>query len=225
MGCVIIHKTPLEVLMRATRISHKSEDRMDTIGDELGPNDEKLLEAIVKMGHHSVLEHVVYSIHVYDVSRALLQQLARHRHTSLTVQSTRFTLKKVMRNLKDLETRSAVDRFCVVPPIDGERLERFYESAYRSLMDLFEMIEDGVENDFSKYVLPECFKTELILTTNARELMHIIDLRLKESAMWEFRRLVRDLLRSLFEVHPDLWKIIASEMNWILEFQISEFRR
>ena len=43
--------------------------------------------------HASVIEHLVYSFDVDGVSRALLQELARHRHQNLTVRSTRYTLK------------------------------------------------------------------------------------------------------------------------------------
>lgn len=34
--------------------------------------------------HESVLEHVVYSFEISEITRALLQQISRHRHMSLS---------------------------------------------------------------------------------------------------------------------------------------------
>ncbi len=50
-------------------------------------------------GNSSTLEHLVYSFYIQDISRALLQELARHRVASLSVKSTRYTLKE----LKDID--------------------------------------------------------------------------------------------------------------------------
>ena len=41
-------------------------------------------------GHRSVLEHISFTFHVEGVSRALLAQLSRHRHISLSVRSQRY---------------------------------------------------------------------------------------------------------------------------------------
>ena len=49
---------------------------------------------IIDKGHESVLEHINLTFRVDGISRALLQELARHRHISLSVRSTRFTLLK-----------------------------------------------------------------------------------------------------------------------------------
>ena len=53
-----------------------------------------LLSRIIKAGHESVLEHINLTYSVKGLSRACLQELARHRHISLSVESTRHTLKQ-----------------------------------------------------------------------------------------------------------------------------------
>lgn len=42
--------------------------------------------------HESVLEHISLSFHIKDISRGVLQELARHRIGSYSVRSTRYTL-------------------------------------------------------------------------------------------------------------------------------------
>jgi len=46
--------------------------------------------------HHSVLEHAVLTFLVKDISRGVLQELARHRIASYTVRSTRYTMSSVI---------------------------------------------------------------------------------------------------------------------------------
>lgn len=51
-------------------------------------------EKAIKSGHESILEHITLTYEVNNLSRACLQELARHRHISLSVESTRHTLRK-----------------------------------------------------------------------------------------------------------------------------------
>jgi thymidylate synthase (FAD) len=46
--------------------------------------------------HHSVLEHSVITFYIKGISRAVLQELARHRIASYSVKSTRYTLDMIM---------------------------------------------------------------------------------------------------------------------------------
>ncbi len=63
-----------------------------------GLNDSALIERVGnKFKHASTLEHLVYSLDISGVSRALLQELARHRHQNLSVESTRYTMSKKLK--------------------------------------------------------------------------------------------------------------------------------
>ena len=53
-------------------------------------DSEKVLSRIVGMGHHSVIEHAVFTFSVEGVSRALTHQLVRHRVASFSQQSQRY---------------------------------------------------------------------------------------------------------------------------------------
>ncbi len=48
-----------------------------------------------KFKHSSTLEHLNYTFYIQGISRACLQEVARHRHTSPSVKSTRYTLKEL----------------------------------------------------------------------------------------------------------------------------------
>ena len=196
----ILHHTPIEVLMRAIRISHKSDEKMDSEGDTLGENDKKLLEKILNMKHDSVLEHVVYTVMIDDITRALLQELARHRFVSMTVESTRFTLKKKLK-----------EGLPVRVPIPSTTAQKDLEL----MVEIARGWSRTHSNDVAKYFIPEAFKTRLVMTTNARELMWIITLRSQKGVLEEFRLLTRELFKALRGVHPELWKMIAKREEWL----------
>lgn len=59
-------------------------------------DNRKFLTSLINKGHESVIEHVVLSFEIDGVSRALLQEWARHRLQALSVRSTRYTLTKYL---------------------------------------------------------------------------------------------------------------------------------
>ena len=151
-----------------------------------------LKRAILQTGHESVLEHVVYVFSVEGLSRACLQQLARHRHISLSVKSTRWALEKH----GDYYT----------PPAFGDDFigkEDFKADAESAIRNAREMMR-SYGNDVAKYLLPECITTDLILTVNLRELRHVYRLRTGRTAMLEFQHLAKALVACLPEDEQEL---------------------
>jgi len=175
-------------LLDATSLTLAAKAAKLCIGKDWEGDDEAAyLKTLIQRGHESVLEHVVYVFEVQGLSRACLQQLARHRHISLSVKSTRWALDKH----GDYYT----------PPVFGddfigkEDFKADAESAIRNAREM--MISYG--NDVAKYLLPECVTTDLILTVNLRELRHIYKLRTGRTAMLEFQHLAKALVACLPE--------------------------
>lgn len=175
---------------------------------------EIFLSKMIEKGHLSVLEHIVFTFHIEGISRALLQELARHRHISLSVKSTRYTLSK---DLKDFDAlcRCATDNIyaALSPYITGSGVDMTPISEYFSLLkgilsrlsDSVAANSDGLPNallskrqsDILKYLMPESIPTSLMMTVNARELRHIFALRSQPEALLEFRRLTGALYDAL----------------------------
>ena len=151
-----------------------------------------VLKRIIKAGHESILEHINLTYSVKGISRALLQELARHRHISLSVESTRHTLKKYLENEQWIE--NLADKLL---PIKRDFL--YYVSQLAQISDY--------TNDELKYYLPEFWPTNLILTANIRELRHILNLRTAPQALREFR----DLAHELFNVVPEQFKYLLED--------------
>ena len=73
-------KNPLSVVEQAASVCYGSV-----------PTDAyKIAKGCKTSGHASPFEHTSFTFHISGVSRALLAQLSRHRHISLSVASQRF---------------------------------------------------------------------------------------------------------------------------------------
>ena len=150
----------------------------------------EVLGRIIKAGHESVLEHINLTYSIRGISRALLQEVARHRHISLSVESTRHTLKKYLDRVMYL--------YAMIPAKYHTALQDFLYTAKGS---------PELSNDELKYYVPEFWPVNLVLTSNIRELRHILNLRTAPAALKEFRVLAR----AMYEAVPDEYKYLLKD--------------
>ena len=158
----------------------------------------EVLGRIINARHESILEHINLTYSVKRISRACLQELARHRHISLSVESTRHTLKKILRQS---------DNECWYPLAGVLDIQWKTTRPFTDL--LVAMLKDNpdIPNDELKYYLPEFWPTNLILTANVRALRHILKLRTDPAALNEFRVLGY----SLYEAVPEEYKYMLED--------------
>ncbi len=199
MQVTLMHNTPLTVCAHAIRTCWQSFDK----SDEGGEKDRALIDRVGnKYKHASTLEHLVYTFYIQGISRAVLQELARHRVASLSVKSTRYTLKE----LKEAEP-FGIEDFDKASKYIVLTKNRLVDSAsIQALNNLQALLKKGISNDIAKYALPECYKTELTWTINARSLQNFLELRSNKAALWE----IRDLASKVYSVLPTEHKYLFS---------------
>ena len=92
MEVELLQHSNLKICAHAIRTCWQSFDK----SDEGGEKDKELIDRVGnKLKHASTLEHLTYTFYIGGVSRALLQELSRHRMASPSVKSTRYTLKEL----------------------------------------------------------------------------------------------------------------------------------
>lgn len=155
----------------------------------------KLLKRVIKSGHHSVLEHAVFTFAVSGVSRALTHQLVRHRIASFSQQSQRYV---------------KLDEPDYVYPFNDEEdsgIQSVFvdamSHAWKSYNDLLDM---GVSKEDARYVLPNACTTNIVVTMNARELLHFFSLRMCNKAQWEIRELATTMHKLCMTVVPEIFE-------------------
>lgn len=207
MEVKLLFHTPLSICVSAGRTCWQSQERGGCYPiptDEIIEADKEFLDRILnKHKHGSVGEHLSYNFAIEGISRACLQELARHRHASLSVKSSRYTLKE----LKSEENIRAVASKYIV--MSGD--ERVDECSILALENLQKLLLEGIANDLAKYAMPECYKTALAWSVNARALQNFLSLRSSKSALWEIRNLAFALFEALPEGHKFLFESCVSE--------------
>lgn len=236
------YKTPLWVASEATRQCWDSRDKSDTIFYECnkalttGPKDMDLINRIGNQNkHQSILEHIVFSYDIMNISRACLQELARHRIASLSVKSSRYTLrelrkeKKFLKNLSYSETR---DKYIGILRVDArDRASKYIITTGNETVDFNNIVkldmlrvsvQSGIANDISKYEMPECYKTSLTWTINARSLQNFMKLRSSSHALPE----IQVLANKLYEELPYEYKYLFEQcFEEYVEITKEEYRR
>lgn len=195
----LLHHTPLEVADVAICKCYGNEPHSDS---------EKVKARINRVAnvskHASTIEHLTYSFDIDGISRSCLQEVVRHRVSSYTVKSSRYTLQE----LKD-EASLWFDF-----PKDCP-----WDIGYKYLVKVDDIIDShnikqlgfiqtalnrGAPNDKAKYLLPEAYKTSLVMTINARALQNFLELRSSKHALWE----IQLLAKAMYEAIPDEHKFL-----------------
>lgn len=159
--------------------------------DSMPTKGHRIAASCARSGHMSVWEHLNFTFHISGVSRALLAQLSRHRHISLSVRSQRYNSEK---------------GFSYVTPdtIKGEPVKQYmFDKLMTVTGEAYECFQDtGVPNEDARAVLPNACCTELYMTCNARALIEMSHLRLCSRAQLEIRDLFRELKKGVEPVSP-----------------------
>lgn len=147
-------------------------------------------------GHLSTFEHASFTFAVDGISRVCSHQLVRHRLASYSQQSQRY----VTQEKADVVVPESVLGCPEAAEVFRKAVEAS-DAAYRRLCVL------GIPREDARYILPHGAETRLMLTMNARELLHFFRLRLCRRAQWEIRGLARDLLDRVRAVAPGLFAV------------------
>lgn len=206
MKVELLHNTPLFITDQAIG---KCWDKCSAVGLI---NEKRMHRVGNKFKHASTLEHITYNFDISGISRALLQELARHRIASMSVKSSRYTLGELKDVAPFIEKYGhlIVDKDHNYINEDGVLASDFVvltgqpdvdSQIIRHLEDLRVLLTKGISNDLVKYCMPEAYKTSLVWSINMRSLQNFIALRTNKSALWEIRELAAAVYKTLPEDH------------------------
>src|SRR5256714_14913500 len=84
------------------------------------------------------------------------------------------------------------------------------EDQVEGSMSLYEeLVAGGIPAEDARFVFPNATRTNLVMTTNLRALIHMSGLRLCTMAQWEIRRLFQLIRHEIFGVSPLLGSVLA----------------
>jgi len=154
---------PEEMVSLALRMTMKTD--LDSKSPKV---DGKLCRYLLDANHTSVLEHVVYTFLIRNVSRSFLAQITRHRMASYTSGSQHY------QNYSDYP--------CIIHPgfIEDESAKEFMNLSLTNSYEEYGYLirEHGVPVYEARQLLPNAAATNLLWTINARSLVNFLNLRL-----------------------------------------------
>jgi thymidylate synthase (FAD) len=164
---------------------------------------ESFIQAAIRRGHESIIEHASATFRVSGVSRALSHQLVRHRIASYSQQSQRWVNE---------------DMFEYVTPVSildhtEDNVQEVYKNIMKQIQDGYKYLRDhGIPKEDARFVLPNATHTEIVLTMNFRAMRNFFRLRLDKHAQWEIRDMAGRMLKIVKQGAP----------NVFLDFKIEE---
>ncbi len=201
-------KDPEGLIAHAAKLCY-SPSSVEQLKDKIEKSDNrKFIEKLLKLGHLSPLEHVSFNFGVEGISRACSHQLVRHRIASYSQQSQRYVGEHSEKN-KDSEEQ--IFDFVLPPSIEAAGKSEWFVEKMREIQkwydELVEALGDSGEkaNEDARFILPNAAETKIIITMNARELLHFFSVRCCNRAQWEIRDLATEMLRLARDILPGIF--------------------
>ena len=177
----------LKMIESAARTCYKS--------TSTGPDSAKrLVGGLIKMNHLAMLEHSILSVK-FVTDRCVSHEMVRHRMASYAQESTRWC--NYAKDRFDGQIRIIEPDFSDATDPTEARIKfevacLFAEKTYMHLVN-----DLKVPNQIARRVLPHALKTEIVITANYREWMHILELRTKPDCDPLIRKQMTELLAEL----------------------------
>lgn len=198
---------PEEIIAMGAKLCYTSSDleelKKGIETKEQGPFINKLLE----MEHLSPIEHAAFTFGIEGVSRSLLAQITRHRIASFSVKSQRYVSEQ-----KEGEGNS-VFNYIIPPKIAelGEEMVAEFEEQMVTIQKWYNTWQERLgskgekSNEDARFILPNAAETKMIVTMNARQLLHFFNLRCCNRAQWEIRALATEMLNLAKNAAPNIF--------------------
>jgi thymidylate synthase (FAD) len=194
---------PEATVAMAAKLCYSPVD-ISSLKEKIEAKDQKaFVEKLVKIGHMTPIEHASFTFAIEGISRACSHQLVRHRLASYSQQSQRYVSEE-----------SGFDY--IIPPTikeDKELKNAFVEfmkdaqKAYNTMVG--KLNEKGIKgesaNQDARFLLPNAAETKIMVTMNARELLHFFKQRCCNRAQWEIRIMSEKMLKLVNKVAPTIF--------------------
>ncbi|MBI5075386.1 MAG: FAD-dependent thymidylate synthase [Nitrospirae bacterium] len=194
---------PEATIAMAAKLCYSPSD-IASLKEKTAAKDQKgFVEKLMKMGHMSPIEHASFTFAVEGISRACSHQLVRHRLASYSQQSQRYVGEE------------AGFDYVIPPTIKGDAdLERYFiesmakaQKAYNQIVKKLNKkgMKGEAANQDARFVLPNAAETKIMITMNARELLHFFRQRCCNRAQWEIRAMAVEMLKLVKSIAPTVF--------------------
>ncbi len=195
---------PEEIAAQAAKLCY-SPASVDELKKHIESKDQtRFIEKLTEMRHLSPIEHVTFTFGVEGISRACSHQIVRHRLASYSQQSQRYVGQS--------SEKTGGFHFIVPPSIEKIGKKQWFIEKMNTIQKWYDELTEALGNsgestfEDARFLLPNATETKIIITMNARELLHFFRVRCCNRAQWEIRALATEMLRQVKRVSPHIFK-------------------
>ena len=193
--------TPEEYLIYCARVS--SNERLN---NDTAP---KLLKYLIDHKHWSPFEMISIGIEI-ETSRAIAQQILRHRSFSFQEFSQRYAAVTEIEPI-ELRHQAEKNRQSSTDEIDDECLKDMVSLAIANCQGLYkDLLEQGVAKETARMILPLATQTTLVMHGTLRSWIHFFEQRCSEHAQLEIQKIAYEAREAISVVCP--WT--AKALGW-----------
>lgn len=181
---------------------------------------------VIRKGHVSIMRYINLYIHLELIPHDTAMQLRTHKFLDCQVTSQRYTGTHLLEG----DEMDAVNKFFYLrePGIwrgrNGtyEITERNYwdmkEAQMRGVLSYRTLIEDGIDEEVARHVLPQGIRQSMAINTNLQALMDVIKVRTRQDSQYEIREIMDGIIDELPEelnpiMQPFLKKFYGKNMD------------
>lgn len=203
----LIHITPNaeQLIAYIARVSSINQDN---------PEYEKLISYLIKMKHWSPFEMVNFCVEI-NTSRAIAQQILRHRSFSFQEFSMRYSEVPEEITFVGARRQDKTNRQNSFDDLSTEDRIWFLEAQEKNWKqlrsDYQEALNRGIAKESARFLLPLGTPTKIYMNGNVRSWITYIMLRTEESTQFEHREIALQIKDIFIQEFP----ITAKALGWV----------
>ena len=212
-----VTQNPIDVMWTAARTCYSAKSPIEMLEDwatltkenynELQEKHWNLVKKVLDSGHQSVAEHVYFTFAIGGISRACSHQLVRHRagivfsqqsQRYVEIKESKQELMEILNRYEGPEMKALCDKYFV------EFKDMIPSDLIKTLCEYRDLVDGGCKAEDARNVLPNATKTNITMSVNFRELIHLCNLRLCTRAQKEIRDLFGLIVKEVKNVDERL---------------------
>lgn len=178
---MVMHDRKMPALPKGVRLSKKEIRRQ--------------LEGIASQAHHGVLEFVHFNFRIENCSRALQQQLTRHRTASFCNESLRVVEPRDFAKRKEYVVTKKI--------ASNEAWLDIYSNVMTDIEAMYnQLIAIGIPSEDARNILPLGIHSTIHMSINLRNLMAIVASRLCVESQGEIQLMAKEIYKAVHKESP-----------------------
>ncbi len=201
---------PEETVSQAAKLCYSASEMEDLIEKIKAKDQKEFIRKLAMIGHLSPFEHVSFTFGIEGISRACTHQLVRHRLASFSQQSQRYVGETSGKK------NDGIFDYIVPPSMKalGRKEVVKWKSDMQKIQEMYDYWVDALEStgvkgekvyEDARFILPNAAETKIVVTMNARQLLHFFEKRCCNRAQWEIREMATQMLKLVFKKAPNIF--------------------